>query len=257
MIQPLSYINPGAKIAKSVVIDPFSVIENNVKIGEGTWIGSNVTIMEGAIIGKNCKIYPGSVISAPPQDLKYNGEDTITKIGDNTIIRECVTINKGTIASGKTVIGKNCLLMATVHVAHDCILGDNVILANLVALGGHVEIDDWAIVGGGSLVHQFVKIGRHTMTSGGTLIKKDVPPFVKGGREPMSYVGVNSIGLRRREFSADKIREIQSIYRVIFQSGYNTTKAVSVLEAEVDASEERDEIIQFIQGSQRGIMKGV
>ena len=216
MHQPLSFVHSGAKIDKSVVIEPFVTIESNVLIGKGTWIGSNVTIMEGARIGENCRIFPGAVISAIPQDLKFNGEDSIVEIGDNTTIRECATVNRGTTATGKTIIGKNCLLMAYSHVAHDCNIGDNCVIVNGVALAGHVTIGDFAILGGNSAVHQFVTIGRHAMISGGSLVRKDVPPFVKAAREPLSYIGINSIGLRRREFTEEKINEIQDIYRILF-----------------------------------------
>jgi UDP-N-acetylglucosamine acyltransferase len=257
MNQPLAYVHPQAKVAKNVVIEPFVNIEKNVEIGEGTWIGSNVTIMEGARIGKNCKIFPSAVISAIPQDLKYNGEETIVKIGDNTTVREFVTINKGTKANMETVVGSNCLLMAYVHVAHDCIIGNNVILANCVTLAGHIEIDDWAIVGGLSAIHQFCKIGSHTMISGGALVRKDVPPYTKAAREPLSYVGINSIGLRRRGYSLETIKEIQDIYRVIYLKGMNVSQAVTYIEAELPATPERDEVLTFITRSARGIMKGI
>lgn len=256
MNQPLAYVNPQAKVAKNVVIEPFVTIDKNVEIGEGTWIGPNVTIMEGARIGKNCKIFPGAVISAAPQDLKYNGEETSVVIGDNTTIREFVTINRGTKANMETVVGNNCLLMAYVHVAHDCVIGNNCILANAATLAGHIIIDDWAIIGGLSAVHQFVNIGAHTMISGGSLVRKDVPPFTKSAREPLSYVGINSIGLRRRGFSSEKIKEIQDIYRIIYLKGYNVSQAIDVIEAEMAATPERDEILSFISRSSRGIMKG-
>ncbi len=256
MNQPLSYVNPQAKVAKNVVIEPFVTIDKNVEIGEGTWIGPNVTIMEGARIGKNCKIFPGAVISAVPQDLKFNGEETIAVIGDNTTIREFVTINRGTKANMETIVGSNCLLMAYVHVAHDCIIGNNCILGNATTLAGHIVIDDWAILGGMTAIHQFVNIGSHTMTSGGSLVRKDVPPFTKCAREPLSYVGINSIGLRRRGFTAEKIKEIQDIYRIVFLKGLNTSQAVDMIEAEMAATPERDEILSFIGRSSRGIMKG-
>jgi UDP-N-acetylglucosamine acyltransferase len=256
MNQPLAYVNPGAKLAKNVVIEPFTNIENNVEIGEGTWIGSNVTIMEGARIGKNCRIFPGAVIAAIPQDLKFEGEDSLVIIGDNVTVREFVTINRGTKASGETKIGNNCLIMATAHIAHDCVLGKNAIIVNGVALAGHVIIGDNAIVGGLAAVHQFINIGAHAMISGGTLVRKDVPPFTKAAKEPISFVGINSIGLRRRGFSTEKIREIQDIYRIIYQKNYNTTQALSIVEAEMQATRERDQIIQFIKDSKRGIMKG-
>lgn len=256
MNQPLAYVHPQAKVAKNTVIEPFVNIEKNVEIGEGTWIGSNVTIMEGARIGKNCKIFPGAVIAAVPQDLKFNNEETIVKIGDNTVIREFVTINRGTKANFETVVGNNCLLMAYVHVAHDCIIGNNVILANGATLAGHISVEDWAIIGGLSAVHQFVNIGTHVMISGGSLVRKDVPPFTKAAREPLSYVGVNSIGLRRRGFTSEKINEIQDIYRYIYLKGYNVSQALEYIEANLPATSERDEIITFISKSSRGIMKG-
>jgi len=256
MNQPLAYVHPQAKIASNVVVEPFVTIHKNVEIGAGTWIGSNVTIMEGARIGKNCRIFPGAVISAVPQDLKYAGEETFAIIGDNTIIRECVTINKGTKANMQTVVGQNCLLMAYVHIAHDSIIGNNCILANAATLAGHVTIDDWAIVGGLAAVHQFVSIGSHAMISGGGMVRKDVPPFVKAAREPLSYVGINSIGLRRRGFCADKIAEIQEIYRILFVKGYGINKALNIIEAEMPATKERDEVISFVQNAKRGVMKG-
>lgn len=256
MNQPLAYIHPGAKIATNVVVEPFTTIHNNVTIGSGTWIGSNVTIMEGARIGKNCRIFPGSVISAIPQDLKFEGEDSLVVIGDNTTIRECVTINRGTKAYGRTELGENCLVMATAHIAHDCILGNNSIVVNGVALAGHVTVGEYAIIGGLAAVHQFIHIGEHAMISGGALVRKDVPPYTKAAKEPLSYVGINSIGLRRRGFSADKIREIQNIYRILYQQNNNTSQALEIIEAELEATPERDQIITFIRNSQRGIMKG-
>lgn len=256
MNQPLAYVHPQAKVARNVVVEPFTTINNNVTIGSGTWIGSNVTIMEGARIGKNCRIFPGAVISAIPQDLKFEGEDSLTVIGDDTTIRECVTINRGTNASGKTVIGSNCLIMATSHIAHDCVIGDYSIIVNGVALAGHVIIGKHAIIGGLAAVHQFIHIGDHAMISGGSLVRKDVPPYTKAAKEPLSYVGINSIGLRRRGFSSEKISEIQEIYRTLYQKNYNNTQALEIIEAEMEATPERDEITLFIRNSQRGIMKG-
>lgn len=218
--------------------------------------GLNVTIMDGARIGKNCKIFPGTVISAIPQDLKFDGEDTQTIIGDNTTLRECVTINRGTKALGYTKVGNDCLIMATSHVAHDCVLGNNVIIANGCGIAGHVEIGDFVVMGGLSAVQQFGKIGKHVMISGGSLIRKDIPPYVKVAREPISYAGINSVGLRRRGFTNDKIFEIQKIYRAIFQMKMNTTQAIEYIEKEMLPTMERDEIITFIQNSPRGIVKG-
>ncbi len=256
MTQSLVYIHPEAKVGANVVIEPFTSIHQDVVIGEGTWIGSNVTIFPGARIGKNCKIFPGAVISAVPQDLKFNGEQTIVEIGDNTTIRECVTINRGTADKHITKVGSNCLIMAYVHLAHDVIVGNQVIIANGVQVAGHVNIADNARIGGLSAVHQFVNIGRHVMIEGGSMVSKDVPPFVKAGRYPLSYEGVNSVGLRRNGFSSDKINEIQDIYRLLFVHNSNVGKALKVVEAEMNVTPERDEIIQFISGSERGVMKG-
>jgi len=257
MIQPLAYIHPQAIIAENVVIDPFVTIYKDVVIGEGTWIGSNVTIMDGARIGKNCRIFPGAVISAPPQDLKYKGEATTVTIGDNTIVRECVTLNRGTaLDKNTTTIGQNCLLMAYVHIAHDCVIGNNVIIANSVQLAGHIEVQDFAFIGGASAVHQFVSVGAHSIISGGSLVRKDVPPYTKAGREPLSYVGINSVGLRRRGFTSEQINEIQDIYRTIFLKKLNISKALDIIETERQPTEIRDEIIDFIRNSNRGVMKG-
>ncbi len=256
MKQPLAYVHPDAKIASNVVIEPFVTIDKNVEIGEGTIIGSNVTILEGTRIGKNCRIFPGAVIGAIPQDLKFKGEVTTAEIGDNTTIRECVTINRGTSAKGKTVVGSNCLIMAYCHVAHDTIVGNNVIMSNSVQLAGEVVIDDFAIIGGGALVHQFCHIGSHVMVQGGALINKDIPPYVKAGRNPISYAGINSIGLRRRNFSNEAIRDIQDIYRYLYLSGLNNSDAIERIEAELPATKERDEILLFIKGSQKGILRG-
>lgn len=256
MKQPLAYVHPAAKIAPNVVIDPFVTIEHNVEIGEGTRIGSNVTIMEGARIGKNCIIYPGAVISGPPQDLKFQGEETLAIIGDNTTIRECVTVNRGTASKGKTVVGSNCLIMAYSHIAHDTVIGNNVIISNASQIAGEVVVDDYAVIGGGSLIHQFCHIGPHVMIQGGAKVNKDIPPFAKAAREPIAYAGINSIGLRRRNFSNETIREIQEIYRYLYLSGLNNSDAVERIEAELPATKERDEIILFVRNSKRGIIRG-
>jgi UDP-N-acetylglucosamine acyltransferase len=256
MHRSLSYIDPQAKIAKNVVVEPFVTIEKNVEIGSGTWIGSNVTIMEGARIGENCEIFPGAVISAIPQDLKFDGEDSLAIIGDNTIIRECATINRATTVTGKTIVGNNCLIMAYAHIAHDCVIGDSAIIVNNVALGGHVEIGEHTIIGGITAVHQFIKIGKHCMVSGGSLVRKDIPPYVKAGREPLSFIGINSIGLRRKNFSEEEITEIQNIYRILYQKGNNNTQAINKIEIDFKISEIRDEIISFVRDSGRGIMRG-
>jgi UDP-N-acetylglucosamine acyltransferase len=254
-MQKLNYINEGAKIADNVHVDYFTVIHEDVEIGEGTWIGSNVTIYPGARIGKNCKIFPGAVISATPQDLKFDGEYTTVEIGDNCTIRECVTINRGTTDKQRTVIGKNCLIMAYCHVAHDCVLGDNVILANSVQLAGHVELGEHAFIGGTSAVHQFVKIGEHVMVGGGSLVRKDVPPFITAAREPLSYIGLNTLGLRRRGFSNQRIQTIQEIYRHLFLSGKNFSEGIEIVKSKVEDSIDRENILNFFVHSKRGIIK--
>lgn len=256
MIHQLTAVDSRAKIGKNVTIEPFTTIGADVEIGEGCWIGSNVTIMQGTRIGKNCKVFPGAVIGGIPQDLKFDGEDSMVYIGDNTVIRECVTINRGTKAQGFTKVGNDCLIMATAHVAHDCNIGNNVIIANACGIAGHVEIGDFVVMGGLSAVHQFGKIGKHVMISGGSLVRKDIPPYIKVAREPISYAGINSVGLRRRGFSNDKIFEIQKIYRAIFQMKMNTAQSIEFVEKEMLPTMERDEIIQFIQNSPRGIVKG-
>ncbi|MGC9353645.1 MAG: acyl-ACP--UDP-N-acetylglucosamine O-acyltransferase [Mariniphaga sp.] len=256
MKQPLAYIHPDAKVADNVVIEPFVSIDSDVVIGEGTRIGSNVTILAGTRIGKNCTIFPGAVLGAIPQDLKFKGEYSTVEIGDNTTIREFVTVNRGTSARGKTTVGNNCLIMAYVHIAHDCVVGNNVILVNNTQLAGEVIVEDWAIISGMTAIHQFWRIGTHVMIAGGSLVRKDVPPFIKAGREPLSYVGINSIGLRRRNYSNEKITEIQDIYRYIYQKGLNTAQAVEIIEAEMPATQERDEILLFVKDSKRGIIRG-
>ena len=256
MNQPLAYIHPEAKIAPNVVIEPFTVIHKNVVIGEGSWIGSNVTIMEGARLGKNVKVFPGAVISAIPQDLKFIGEETTAEIGDNTTIRECVTLNRGTVDKYKTVIGANCLLMAYVHVGHDCLIGNNCIVGNTTQFAGHVQVDDYAIFGGACAVQQFSKVGAHAYIGGGSLVRKDVPPFTKAAREPLSYAGINSVGLRRRGYTNEQINAIQEVYRFIYLRGLNNSDALDKIELELPSTKERDEIINFIRASERGVMKG-
>lgn len=256
MISPLASINPKARIGKNVTIEPFAMIYGDVVIGDNCWIGSNVVIFDGARIGNDCKFFPGAVISAVPQDLKYAGEPTTTEIGNGNIIRECVTINRGTVASGKTAIGDKNLLMAYVHVAHDCIIGSNCILANGVTLAGHIEIEDHAIIGGLSAIHQFVRIGKHVMISGGSLVRKDVPPFTKCAHEPLSYVGVNAVGLRRRGYTNDQINVVQNIYRLLFVQNHSVKKGVEEIESAIASSSEREEVLSFIAKSQRGLMKG-
>jgi len=254
MTNTQAYIHPDAKIGKNVTISPFSYIYGDVVIGDDCWIGPNVTIMDGARIGKNVKIFPGAVISAVPQDLKFQGEVTTTEIGDNTIIRECASIHRGTVDQMKTVVGKNCLLMGYVHIAHDCLIGDNCILANYTGLSGHTIIGDWAILEGKVGTQQFIHIGAHAFIAGATLVRKNVPPFVKAAREPISYMGVNVIGMRRRGISDDDILEIQNIYRVMFQKGLNVSQAIEIIEKEFKDGDKKRMILDFVKASEKGIV---
>ncbi|MGN6248147.1 MAG: acyl-ACP--UDP-N-acetylglucosamine O-acyltransferase [Ginsengibacter sp.] len=255
MISPLAHIHPNAKLGKDIIVDPFAVIEDEVTIGDGTHVMSHAVIMKKVNIGKSCNIFPGAVIGAIPQDLKFDGEDTFVEVGDNTTIRECVTINRGTKDKWKTVVGNNCLLMAYSHIAHDCTLGNHVIIANSVQLAGHVEIGDHAIIGGMAAAIQFSKIGAHTYIAGGTEVIKDVPPYIKAGRSPLCYVGVNSVGLQRRGFTSERINSISEIYRNIYLRGLNISQATQIIEKEMPESEEKSEILKFIKASKRGILK--
>jgi UDP-N-acetylglucosamine acyltransferase len=255
--QPQYYLHPNAKIGRQVEIGPFTTIYGDVVIGDNCWIGPGVTIMDGARIGNNCKIFPCAVIAGVPQDLKFEGEITTAEIGDNTTIREYVTVNRGTKSKAKTIVGSNCLIQSYVHIAHDCKIGDHCILSGYVGLGGEVIIEDWAILGGGSLVHQFVHIGSHVMIQGGCKVVKDVPPYIMAGRDPVGYAGLNLVGLRRRNFPSDKIQEMQEMYRTLYQKGLNNSDALRNIEASFPQSEERDHIIAFVKGSERGIIKGL
>lgn len=256
-ISPLSFVHANAKIANNVSIAPFSFISSNVEIGEGTVIGPNVTIYDGARIGKNCKIFPGAVIAGIPQDLKFKGEETLAIIGDNTVIRECVTINRGTASSFQTVVGNDCLLMAYSHVAHDCILGNNIILANSVNLAGHVTIQDYAILEGLVAVQQFATIGTHSFIAGASLVRNNVPPYVRAAREPLMFVGINKVGLKRRGFSDEVILAIDNIYHILFVSKMLRKNAIEKIQTEIDNYKEKIEILNFINNSPNGIIKGL
>ena len=256
MVGKLVSIHPDAKIGKNVTIGPFTTIHGDVEIGEGTVIHSNVTIMDGARIGKNCQIFPGAVISAIPQDLKFAGEITTAQIGDNTTIRECVTINRGTIDRHTTKVGNNCLLMAYTHLGHDVIVGNHCILANAASIAGHVTIEDYAILEGVVAVQQFLSIGKHAFVAGGSLVRKNVPPYVKAAREPLSYAGVNAIGLRRRGMTAETIALIEDTYRLIYISNKNVSVGLQAVGSEIPDCPEKDEIINFIRASEKGIIRG-
>jgi UDP-N-acetylglucosamine acyltransferase len=255
MISNLAFVHPEAKIGKDVIIEPFSYLAGNVIIGDGTWIGPNATILDGARIGKNCRIFPSSVVSGIPQDLKFHGEESTTELGDNTTVRECATVNRGTAAVGRTIVGDNCLLMAYSHVGHDCAIQNNVIIGNSTALAGEVDIDEWAILSAGTLVHQFSHIGAHVMIGGGAKVRIDVPPFIKADRDPLSFLGLNTVGLTRRGFEKERIDEIHEIYRAIYQKGMNISQALDFVEKEFKPSPDRDYILGFIRKSERGIIR--
>jgi len=253
---PLAVIHPDAKIGNNVVIDPFAVVERDVVIGDNCHIFSHAVLMSGVRIGVGCKIFPGAIIGGIPQDLKFAGEKTTVTIGNNTTIRECVTVNRGTAAKGETIVGSNCLLMAYSHIAHDCILNNNIIVGNACQIAGEVEIDDFAILSGSCLVHQFTRISQHVMVQGGSRIGKDIPPYTLIGREPIVYCGINIVGLRRRGFTNDQVFLIQDIYRTLYTRGLNNTVALKCIETEYAQGDERDLILNFIKSSNRGIVRG-
>jgi len=255
MISNLAFVHPEAKIGKDVIVEPFAYIASDVIIGDGTWIGPHATIMDGARIGKKCRIFPSAVVSGIPQDLKFRGEESTAELGNNTTVRECVTVNRGTAAVGKTVVGNNCLLMAYSHIGHDCVIGNNCIIGNYTGLAGEVDVDDWAILSAGTMVHQFTHIGAHVMIGGGSKVRIDVPPFIKADRDPLSFLGLNSVGLTRRGFEKERIDEIHEIYRAIYQKGMNFSQALDYVEKEFKTSPDRDYILEFIRKSERGIIR--
>lgn len=257
MISNLAYVHPKAKIGNNVTIEPFATIYGDVEIGDGCWIGSNAVIMDKARIGKNNRIFPGAVIAAIPQDLKFKGEDSLVEIGDNNTIRECVTINRGTLDRMTTRIGNNCLLMAYTHLGHDCILGNNIIIANSGNLAGHITIEDNVIIEGIVAAQQFVNIGAHSFIAGASLVRKSVPPYIRVAREPLQFIGVNTVGLARRGFSKELIKNIEDIYRIIFVRGHNISNALEIVEAELPETAERKQIVDFIREQKDGIVKGI
>ncbi|MFN5736355.1 MAG: acyl-ACP--UDP-N-acetylglucosamine O-acyltransferase [Flavobacteriales bacterium] len=257
MISPLANIHPDAKIGSGVTIDAFAVVHAEVTIGEGTHIHSNVSLYPGTSIGKHCQIFPGAVIGVVPQDLKFDGEPTTVEIGDYTVIRECVTIHRATKDKWKTVVGSHCLLMTYVHVAHDCQIGNHVILASYTGLSGHVVIEDFAILEGKVAAQQFVHIGKHAFIGGASLVRKDVPPYIKAAREPLTFAGVNSVGLRRRGFSDEDVRLIEDVYRCLYVQNSNMSKGVASVLQSIPSVPLRDEILVFIENSDKGVIRGM
>ncbi len=257
MISNLAYVHPKAKIGSNVTIEPFASIYGDVEIGDNCWIGSNAVIMDRTRMGKNNRIFPGAVVGAIPQDLKFKGEDSLVEIGDNNTIRECVTINRGTVDRMTTRIGNNCLLMAYTHLGHDCILGNNIIIANSGNLAGHITIEDHVIIEGIVAAQQFVNIGAHAFIAGASLVRKSVPPYIRVAREPLQFIGVNTVGLARRGLSKEVIKNIEDIYRIIFVRGHNISNALEIVETEIAHTAERDQIVKFIREQKDGIIKGI
>lgn len=256
MVHPLACVDPKAVIHPTAEIGPFAYIEANVEIGARTRIMANASVLYGARIGADCTVFPSAVVGAIPQDLKFRGEDTLAIIGDHTVIRECATVHRGTASKGQTVVGNHCLIMAYSHVAHDCLLHDHIIMSNATQLAGEVVVDDYAILGGGSLVHQFTHVGAHSMTQGGTKVNKDIPPYVLAAHDPISFCGINSVGLSRRGFTREQITAIQDTYRIIYMSGLNITQAIQQISDTLPPSAERDAIVGFITTSPRGVIRG-
>lgn len=252
---PLYAVDSEAKIGNNVSIGNYTVIHGDVEIGDNCEIANNVTIFPGARIGSGVKVFPGAVVAGIPQDLKFHGEKTVAIIGDGTTLRECTTVNRGTASKGKTVVGENCLIMAYTHIAHDCRVGNRVIISNATQLAGEVRIDDSAVIGGGSLIHQFCHLGRNIMLQGGALVNKDIPPFVKAAREPISFVGLNTVGLHRNGFSEEEISQINRIYRILYLSDLNVKNALKLIMETIPESVYRDEIVDFVANSERGVIR--
>ena len=256
MHSPLAVIHPEAKIGENVSIGAFAIIDKDVVIGDNCRIHPHAILYDGARLGNHCEIFPGAVIAGIPQDLKFQGEITTAEIGSHTTIRECVTVNRGTVSKGRTIVGNNCLIMAYSHIAHDCVVKNQVIIGNASQIAGEVEIDDFAIISGGTLVHQFVKISKHVMIQGGSRVGKDIPPYTLIGRDPIVYCGINIVGLRRRGFTNDQVYLIQDIYRTLYTRGLNNTDALQCIETEYEPGEERNLILHFLKSSRRGIVRG-
>ena len=257
MISPLANVSPKASIGNNVTIQPFATVYEDVVIGDNTYIHPNAIIYPDTTIGSDCQIFPGALIGVVSQDLKYKGEKAKTVVGNNTIIREYATIHKGTADRKITSVGNNCLLMAYSHVAHDCIVGNNVILANYVGLAGHITIEDFVIIEGYTAIQQFITIGAHSFLAGASKVRKNVPPFIRVARDPLQYIGVNTVGLSRRGFDKELINQIEDIYRLIFVRGHNLTNALELVEQEIPDTETRKQIVDFIRSSQDGIVKGI
>jgi UDP-N-acetylglucosamine acyltransferase len=257
MISNLASVHPKAQIGNNVTIEPFATVAGDVVIGDNSSIGPNAVIMDGTRIGKNSRIFPGAVLGGIPQDLKFKGENSLAEVGDNTVIREYVTINRGTVDRMTTKVGNNCMIMAYTHIAHDSLVGNNVIIASYVGITGHITVEDHAIIEGLSGAQQFLTIGAHSFIAACSQIRKSVPPFIRVAREPLQYIGVNIVGLTRRGFSKETIKNIEDIYRIIFVRGYSMSKALEMVESECPESPERKQILDFIRNEKDGIVRGI
>ncbi len=255
-VSPLAYVDPSAQLGANVTVEPFAYIGPDVIVGDGTWVGPHATLLGHTRVGRECKLFPGCVVGADSQDLKYKGEPTRVEIGDRTSIRECVTVHRATTDRMVTRVGSDCLIMAYVHIAHDVQVGDHVILANACNVGGHVVIEDHVIIEGMVGIQQFVRVGKHAFIAGGSLVRKNVPPYIKAAREPLSYIGINGIGLRRRGFDIDRIQSIEDIYRTLYVLSNNMTQAVKAAELELPTSDDKDTVLSFIRQSDKGIIRG-
>lgn len=254
-IHPTAIVDPKAEIGAEVAIGPYTVVQEDVVIGDGCQIGSHVLVHAGTRMGQNCRVFTGAVLATDPQDLKYAGEKTTLEIGDGTTVREFCTLNRGSSHRLKTVVGSQTLLMAYVHIAHDCIIGNNVILANAVNMAGHVTIEDFASVGGMTPIHQFVRIGKYSFIGGGLRVPKDVPPYILAAGEPLTYEGINKVGLSRRGFSGEVMLQMRRAYKLIYRSKLNVSQAIDQIESTIELIPEIQYIIDFIKASERGIIK--
>jgi UDP-N-acetylglucosamine acyltransferase len=255
-VSPLAYVDPSAQLGADVNVEPFAYIGPDVIVGDSTWVGPHATLLGQTRVGRECKLFPGCVVGADSQDLKYKGEPTRVEIGDRTSIRECVTVHRATTDRMVTRVGSDCLIMAYVHIAHDVHVGDHVILANACNVAGHVVIEDHVIIEGMVGIQQFVRVGKHAFIAGGSLVRKNVPPYIKAAREPLSYIGINGIGLRRRGFDIDRIQGIEDIYRTLYVLNNNMTQAVKAAELELPTSDDKDTVLSFIRQSDKGIIRG-
>jgi len=253
VVHETALVDRRAELGRGVVVGAWAIVGPGVRVGDGTVVGPRVLIERDTFVGKDCRIANGAVLGTDPQDLKYRGERSTLEVGDRTVVREFATLNRGTSASGRTIVGTDCLLMAYSHVAHDCELGNHVILANSVHMGGHVMIEDWATVGGVTPIHQFVRIGAHAFVGGGSRVPQDVPPYCRAAGNPLKLYGLNGVGLERRGLSTDTRRALKTAYRILFQGSEHLSRALERVEQEVVQLPEVKHLVQFVRSSERGV----